>query len=201
MANDIRFKGNTSILWLETALEAEWRKFRDCPVMPNRFPGLAVAQAWGYVVAAYFLMEEAFKAILHLRERRVDKTHVLHALFTRLPPEDQSTLREYYRDFLATFSHGGRFPFDDLAAFLANLDGGNERGSFDWRYFPIEESSNETMPVVNINIMHEIVYGCLRIIEHKRYADRHPRHYTYSCRLGWLRRDKHQPPRSGHVMF
>ena len=32
MAPDIRFKGDIWIqVWLETALESEWRKFRDCP--------------------------------------------------------------------------------------------------------------------------------------------------------------------------
>ena len=115
MANDIRFKGDIWIqVWLDTALEAEWRKFRDCPVNPDLMPGHEMAQAWGYVVAAYFLMEEAFKAILHLRERRVGKTHALHTLFTQLPTEHQSTLREFYRDFLATFSHGRQSPFGEL---------------------------------------------------------------------------------------
>ena len=201
MANDIRFKGDIWIqVWLETALKAEWRKFRDCPVNPDLVPGHEVAQAWGYVVAAYFLMEEAFKAILHLRERRVGKTHVLHNLFTQLPTEHQGTLREFYRDFLATFSHGRPFPFGELDAFLANLDGGDKRGSFDWRYFPIEESSNETVPVVSISIMHEIVYGCLRIIEHMSHSDRDPLRHTHSWRLRWHRRTR-QPPGSGHVMF
>ena len=192
MANDIRFKGDIWIqVWLETALEAEWRKFRACPVNPDLMPGHEIAQAWGYVMAGYFLMEEAFKAILHLRERRVDKTHVLHTLFTELPTEHQGTLREYYRDFLATFSHGRPLPFGELDAFLANLDGGNQRGSFDWRYFPIEESSNETVPVVSISIMHEIVYGCLRIIEHMSHSDRDPLDYTHSWRLRWFRKDKY----------
>ena len=201
MANDIRFKEDIWIHeWLETALEAEWRKFRDCPVNPDLVPGHEAAQAWGYVVAAYFLMEEAFKAILHLRERRVGKTHVLHNLFTQLPTEHQGTLREFYRDFLATFSDGRPVPFGELDAFLANLDGGNNRGSFDWRYFPIEESSNETVPVVSISIMHEIVYGCLRIIEHMSHSDRDPLRHTHSWRLRWHRRTR-QPPGSGHVMF
>ena len=79
-----------------------------------------------------------------------------------------------------------------LEAFLANLDGGNKRGSFDWRYFPIEESSNETVPVVSISIMQEIVYGCLRIIEHMSHSDRDPLHYTHSWRLRWLRREPRQ---------
>ena len=72
MANDTRFKEDIWIHeWLETALQAEWRKFRDCPINPDLLPDHERAQAWGYVVAAYFLIEEAFKAILHLRELRV----------------------------------------------------------------------------------------------------------------------------------
>ena len=193
MANDIRFKGDIWIqVWLETALEAEWRKFRDCPVNPDLMPGHELAQAWGYVVAAYFLTEEAFKAILHLRGRQVDRHHVLHTLYTELSEEDQGALREYFRDFLGTCSQGRPFPFGKLDDFLANLDGGNERGSFDWRYFPIEESSNETLPVVSISIMHEVVYGCLRIIEHMSHSDRDPLHYTHSWRLRWVRKYKYR---------
>ena len=192
MATDIRFKGDIWIqVWLETALKSEWRKFRNCPVNPDLLPGHEAAQAWGYVLAAYFLMEEAFKAILHLLERHVGKTHVLHTLFTQLPTEHHGTLREFYRDFLGTFSHGRPFPFGELDAFLVNLDGGNKQGSFDWRYFPIEESSNEAVPVVSISIMHEVVYGCLCIIEHMSHSDRDPLHYTHSWRLRWLRKEKY----------
>ena len=192
MADDIRFKGGIWIqTWLGAALKAEWRKFRDCPVNPDLIPGYEMAQAWGYVVAAYFLMEEAFKAILHLRDRTVDKTHVLHTLFTQFPTEYQCTLREFYKDFLATFSHGRPCPFAGLDAFLVNLDGGNQRGSFDWRYFPIEESSNEIVPIVSISIMHEVVYGCLRLIQHMSHSDRDPLRYTYSCRLHSLRNEKY----------
>ncbi len=136
-------------------------------------------------------MEEAFKAILHLRERQVAKTHVLHILFTQLPTEHHGTLREFYLDFLGTFSHGRPFPFRDLDAFLVNLDGGNKQSSFDWRYFPIEESSNETVPVVSISIVHEGVNGCLRIIEHMSHSDRDPLHYTHSWCLRWLRKEKY----------
>ena len=82
MAIDLRFKEDIWIqVWLETALETEWRKSRDCPVKPDLMPGHEMAQASGYVVAGYFLMEEAFKAILHLGRSRVDNTHVLHTLF------------------------------------------------------------------------------------------------------------------------
>ena len=219
MPSDIKFKDHMTILiWLETALTAEWRKFGICPGQPDRWPAHEIAQAWGYVVAAYFLIEQAFKAIVHLNKERVETTHVLHKLFKQLPTEAQDTLQEFYRDFLATFQHDRPFPFETLGSFLENLDGGNKKGSLDWRYFPIEESKSGTIPIVSINIMHEVVYGCLRIIEQIKYTDRDPLAYTHSRRLGWNKNqrdsrgvvanidvattnEKRQPQRRIHVMF
>ena len=57
--------------WLDTALKKEREKYKQCPVMPDFAPGHEVAQAWGYVVAGYFLVEESFKALLYLREKKV----------------------------------------------------------------------------------------------------------------------------------
>ena len=54
-------------VWLHTALKKEQEKYKQCPVMPDFAPGHEVAQAWGYVVAGYFLVEESFKALLYLR--------------------------------------------------------------------------------------------------------------------------------------
>ena len=50
-----------------------------------------------------------------------------------------------------------------------NLDGarssrGHYIGSFDWRYFLTEEGSGASMPRVSINVMHEIVYGCVWLV-------------------------------------
>ena len=192
MANDIKFKEDIWVrTWLQTALKTECRKFRDCPVVPDLVPDHDLAQAWGYVVAAYILMEEAFKAILHRRGCKVDKTHMLSSLFANLPVIHQETLREYYRDFLATFPYSRPFPFAELDEFLANLDGGNGRGSYDWRYFPIEESSNRSVPLVSINIMHEVIYGCLRIIDHLSHDDRDALRSTHSWRLRHFRVEKY----------
>lgn len=219
MPSDIKFKGHIVMLhWLETALKAEWRKFRACPGQPDMIPAHEVAQAWGYVVAAYFLTEQAFKAIVHLNRDRVETTHVLHRLFKQLPTEAQKTLHEFYRDFLATFRYDRPFPFERLDTFLENLDGGNKKGSLDWRYFPIEESKSESMPIISIDIMHEVVYGCLCIIEQMKYSDRDPLAQTHSRRLRRNRGrrhsggssasidmaragDKRQAQRQIHVMF
>ena len=47
--------------WLDTALEKEKEKYEKCPVKSDLLPGHEAAQAWGYVVAGYFLVEESFK--------------------------------------------------------------------------------------------------------------------------------------------
>ena len=54
------------ITWLDTALKKEKEKYKKCPVMPDLIPGHVAAQGWGYVVAGYFLVEESFKALLHV---------------------------------------------------------------------------------------------------------------------------------------
>ena len=54
--------------WLDTALEKEWQKYSATPVMPDMAPGHEEAQAWGYVVAGYFLIEQGLKGVLHMRD-------------------------------------------------------------------------------------------------------------------------------------
>ena len=48
-----------------------------------------VAQAWGYVVAGYFLLEQGLKAVLYVRGVEPPKTHALSVLFAELSAEDQ----------------------------------------------------------------------------------------------------------------
>ena len=131
--------------WLDTALKKEKEKYEKCPVVPDMVPGHDAAQGWGYVVAGYFLVEEALKALLFVRGKKTAPTmHSLFLLFNMLEHDDQTALREYYNDYKATIGGTvGEFPFKCLDDFLRNLDGGeNARGdhigSFDWRYFLIE---------------------------------------------------------------
>ncbi len=78
----IRFKDRTWVLaWLDTALEKEKEKYAKCPVIPDMVPGHEAAQGWGYVVAGYALVEQSFKALLHLREKNVPARHSLSNLF------------------------------------------------------------------------------------------------------------------------
>ena len=178
--------------WLDTALKKEWQKYAATPVTPDMVPGHEAAQGWGYVVAGYFLIEQGLKAVLHVRGVEPPKTHALVVLFAEVPGEDQDVLRAYYDDFRHTFSGMSSFPLATLDEFLVNLDGtrdsrGHYIGSFDWRYFLTEERSGTSMPLVSINVMHEIVYGCVQLVRSIDKRGDKASGATYSWRLRWRR--------------
>ena len=176
--------------WLDTALEKEKEKYKKCPVIPDMVPGHDAAQGWGYVVAGYILVEEAFKALLFVRGKsKVPTTHSLSELFVMLDADDQSTLQEFYDDYKSTMGGTvGAFPFKSLDDFLLNLDGdknadGRHIGSFDWRYYLIEERRSRVMPTVSVDYLHEIAYGAIRILENARANRTDPTRFTRSWRL------------------
>ncbi|MCY3817353.1 MAG: hypothetical protein OXG59_13810 [Gammaproteobacteria bacterium] len=178
--------------WLRTALQKEWQKFSKTPVMPDMAPGHEEAQAWGYVVAGYSLTEQGLKAVLHVRSVTPPKTHALSVLFAKLRADDQDVLREYYDDFRYTFPGMSSFPLSTLDAFLVNLDGaknirGQHIGSFDWRYSLTEKGSGVSMPLVSINVMHEVVYGCVQLVSSIDKGNQKAGRATYSWRLRWKR--------------
>ena len=178
--------------WLKTALKKEWEKYAATPVTPDMVPGHELAQAWGYVVAGYFLVEQGFKAVLHVRKVEPPKTHALSVLFAEFSIEDQDVLRAYYDDFRHTFPGMNSFPLATLDEYLANLDGakngrGQYLGSFDWRYFPTEKGSGASMPLVSINVMHEIVFGCVQLVRSIDKGDANAGKATYNWRLRWQR--------------
>ncbi len=193
MTKEITYKEPRSIiLWMDAALKKEWQKWAAIPVKPDMVPEYEEAQAWGYVVAGYSLIEQGLKAVLHMRGANPPKMHALFCLFKELSEEDKDVLRAYFDDFRQSFPGIGYFPLKTLDAFLENLDGtkndrGHYAGSFDWRYYPIEEGSGAAMPLVNINVMHEIVYGCIRLVESLDKQDDSASKATYSCRLQWKR--------------
>ena len=189
MTDQITYKKPLYVLaWLEAALKKEWQKYFATPVTPDLMPGHEAAQAWGYVVAGYFLLEQGFKAILHVRGIKPPKIHALSVLFAELPRDDQDMLRAYYNDFRHTFPGMSSFPLATLDDFLANLDGarnsrGHYAGSFDWRYFLTEEGIGTSMPRVSINVMHEIVYGCVVLVEANHKGNDEAGRFVYSWRL------------------
>ncbi len=190
----IDFKDPSTIsLWLKFALKKEKEKYEKCPVNPDLLPDYEATQWWSYIVTAYFLMEQAFKGLLHARGEEVQKKHSLHPLFELFKEEDKAILREYYNDYRdSLFFLGVRkeiFPFSSLDDFLANLDGDKNIGSFDWRYFLIEKKRSQKMPRISIEFMHEIILGCIQAIKSANNAKLDPYQSTCSRRL---RRDRYE---------
>ena len=183
--------------WLKTALEKEQEKYRKCPVNHDMVPGHESAQGWGYVIAGYSLLEQSFKALLHVQGKMAPPIHSLLPLFYLLDDHDRKILREYYVDYRTNIGGKiGAFPFESLDDFLKNLDGdqnnrGNHIGSFDWRYFLTEEKQSQEMPLVSVDYLHEIVYGCIRIIVHVINGRFKPHQYTYSRRMRHKRQAKY----------
>lgn len=169
------------------ALKAERRKLEATPVEQDMAPVAEHWQAWGSVVAGYSLLEQALKAILNLRDKKPKKTHALLDLFRRLPEEYQVILYRHYDDFLEFAPRMDQFPFRLLRDFLGGLDG--ERGFSDWRYFLIEEEQ-EPLPVISLEVIHELVNGCLLLFESIWRGEGNPRDGLYSVRLArdrWYR--------------
>ena len=126
------------------------------------------------------------------------KGHSLSTLFKLFDESDKTVLREYYDDYRATIGGDrGALPFKSLDEFLSNLDGdknqhGDHIGSFDWRYFLIEEKRSQAMPLVSVDYMHEIVYGCIRIVEYALNGLHEPLQETHSWRLLLERTNKYR---------
>lgn len=182
---------------LDVALDVEREKYAKVPIKRDLVPDYEVYQAWAYVVAGYFLLEESLKLLGHLRGVDPAKTHSLFELYRLLPNHDKDLLREYYRDYRneAAIEHGTRYRFSMLGDFLMELDGTKHRGrrvgSFDWRYYFIENPRGVSLPYVSIEFMHEIVFGVLRIAEHAAEGLHDPRRHTYSWRKRRVRVRKH----------
>ena len=187
----IIFKDSRRIsMWLDAALKHEKKKYKNVPVSPDYVPEYEMAQGWGYVIAAYSLLEQSLKALLHVRGKPVRLTHSLTILFGSLEDDDKDILREYYSDYKATAGPElGAFPFTTLDEFLENLDGdpntrGDDRvGSFAWRYFLMEETRSQAMPTVSIDYLHEIIYGCNQVVASTHENKFNPSKYTNSWRM------------------
>ena len=170
--------------WLETALDKEKEKYAKCPIIPDKVPGHDAAQGWGYVVAGYVLIEQSFKALLHRHEKPVPRIHVLSKLFHSLDGDDKDVLREFYADYRATVGDVSTpLPFVTLDDFLKNLDGDINRGSFDWRYFLIEEHRSQRMPLIGIEYLHEVARACIQILRHASVGQGNPRLHVRSHRM------------------
>lgn len=186
----INFKKPVRILmWLDAALKHERLKYQKAPVTRDLIPEYEMAQGWGFVVAAYSLLEQSFKALLYMRGEQVPLKHSLTDLFNMFETEDRGVLCEYYSDYKATAEGMSSFPFEALDDFIGNLDGdpnkrGSDRiGSLDWRYSPIAEATRQTMPTVSIEFLHEIIYGCNQLVQAVHQGNFDPSTYTNSWRM------------------
>ena len=180
--------------WLDGALKKEKEKYEKCPVTPDMVPGYADAQAWGYIVTGYSLAEQSFKALLYLRGKEVQHGHSLSTLFNSFDDNDndKEILREYYTDYRATIGgNRGEFRFKSLDDYLVNLDSdtGSNQGSLAWRYYLIEEVPK--MPFVSVDYLHEVVFGCIKIVKHAKNGRFEPLQYTHSWRMRRERQRKY----------
>jgi hypothetical protein len=150
-------------------------------------PHHEAAEGWSFVVTGYILLEQSLKALLHFRGATPPRVHSLYGLFDLLDNDDKDTLREYYLDFKgASGGNIGAFPFGMLDDFLLNLDGGQKgraTGSFDWRYFLIEQMQGQKMPLASVDYLHEVVYGTNRVVGYAHNGRSNPSRFTYSYRL------------------
>ncbi|MYC68994.1 MAG: hypothetical protein F4X12_22020 [Acidobacteriia bacterium] len=186
----IKFKDPIRIIaWLEAALEHEREKYQKAPVQPDSVPQYEMARAWGFVVAGYSLLEQSLKALMYMRKVQVPIKHSLTALFEQLGPSDQDQLREHYSDYRETATGMRQFKYESLDDFFKNLDGDSNRqgsdtvGSFDWRYFPIEEARSQTMPTVSIDFLHEITSACIQMVLRIQKGDSNASSFTHSQRM------------------
>jgi len=170
-------------------LEKERKKYAASPVEPDLVPDYENTQGWSYVVAGYFLIEQGLKAVLSVRGTAPQRTHDLSLLFAKLPAGDQDQLREFYDDLRQARPEIRAFPISTLDDFLANLDGKQNTGHMDWRYFLTQEGSGAPLPTVSVDLIHEIIEGCVALIHTTGRVG--ARSMTYSLRL-WRERAKHQ---------
>ena len=171
-------------IWLDKALEKECHKYAKAPVNHQEVVDEYIAaDAWGFVAICYFLLEMSFKLQLHMLKQQIRKTHSLLKLFQQLPQKHRDTLSEYYDDFRS--SSGGNnagFPFVTLENYLENLDGQNDKGYSDWRYYLIEEKQGPQMPLISIEFLHEIIHGSNRLVDQLCNPRWDARDYTFSKR-------------------
>ena len=124
-----------------------------------------------------------------MRGVQVPMKHSLATLFELLGCSDKDQLREHYSDYRKTAEGMSQFWFDSLDAFLTNLDGDSNKsgsdtvGSFDWRYFLIEEAQSQAMPTVSIDFLHEITDACIQMVLQIERGDSSPSVVTNSRRM------------------
>ena len=126
-----------------------------------------MAANWGSIVAGYNLVEIGLKLVIRAREDSHKNIHKVERLFSTLCEEDKRVLRLYYDDFLQETDYLKDFPFRGLDDYLSNLDHNRAGsvGSVAWRYFLLEGNDLQMMSTVCVELMFELVRGCLDLLD------------------------------------
>ena len=166
-AGQTRYWSNADIAdSLERALKVEKAKWAGCPLHPNSPTMFVGIHEWGWIVAGYHLIEIALTGIAIARTGKRKRTHKLVTLYNEIPNEDQNILSGFYDDYRATAESIRGRGSERLEEFLENLDGpcgGN--GSVAWRFLVMEKRERQEVPIVNIDLMHEVTYGCIQLMQ------------------------------------
>ena len=154
-------------IWLDAALEKERHKYANSPVNHKELVGGCIAaNAWGFVALGYFLLEMSFKLQLHMLQKKIQMDH---SLLKTLPAAATRPSGHAFRVLrpLPFQTVGGTTPASiskTLEKYVRNLDGQNDKGYSDWRYYLIEEKQGPQMPLVSIGFLHEIIHGSNRLV-------------------------------------
>lgn len=140
------------------------------------------AQSWGYIFTGYRLLECALKFLILVRKENANPHgHLLKNLYGNdaINGEDRDVLESYYVDYCRGKIGGFPFGFFSLEDFLDNLD----KGYSDWAYFLIENSKEGVSPRLSIDVLHEVIRGCLSLSGRSGPGKEFGGHPTYSWKL------------------
>ena len=166
--------------WLETALHMEIKKYRKVPITGDLVN--MNAQSWGYVFTGYRLLECVLKfLIISRKEDSCPTGHRLTILYEddAISDKDRDIMESYYVDYCRGKFGGFPFGFCSLIDFLDNLD----KGYSDWSYFLIENSKKGLLPRLSIDVLHEVIRGCLSLARRPGPGKEFGGHPTHSWQL------------------
>ena len=184
--------------WLSIALEKEKKKYKKCPVTPDPRSGARGRAGMGIRRRWLFPRRGVVQgASVSARQASADQAFADNTI-RLVRAGRQGILREFYSDYRAAIGGArGRFPVQDSGRLPDESRRRSEQtGRRPCRFvrlavFPHREQRSAKMPVVSVEFLHEIAYGCIRMVEHANNGNFKPSQYTYSWRLKWKRDRKY----------
>ena len=191
---------DTALHRLKAAFKKEEEKYETINKdrMPDYDQDTHLANYWGFVITAYFLLEQSMKILSkNLDPDQYENVKGSHKLSKLVSAFDSSNLEDFYQDIVQTEKFKN-FPVTYME-FFEELDS-DEAGKVGnaWRYFPIETDVKE-LPFTTeeqadkiyvdhyVRILHELIQGCLYEIQTK-ITERQKEdslYMTYSYRQFW----------------